>query len=205
MYRALLLNLDGWVKGTQTPLASRYLSITDGTLVEQTESPASVGAPDLSALGFVFNGGYNTLSVNDETVIPSVPSNKFYVVLQPAADAQGNERGGVKMPDIAVPLATFKGFNLRRSGFVEGQQNGLNSSQLAFAVTSSTKRPGDPRKSVQELYGTKAGYVDAVNAAVDELVAEGFILKGIGGVDDAAVYKNRALMQSKQPNFMQLP
>ncbi len=205
MYRALLVNLEGWVKGTRAPLASRYPSVLDGTLAIQTAAPSSVGSPDLSALGLAFPRDTNTLSVNDESVIPSKPSNRFYLVPQPTTDAQGNERAGVKMPDIAVPLATFKGYNLRRSGFVEGQQNSLNSSQLAFALTPASKPAGDPRKSVQELYGTRAAYVSAVNAAVDGLEAEGFILKDFSGIDDIADYKNRALMQSKQPNFMRLP
>ena len=68
-------------------------------------------------------------------------------------------------PDIAVPLATFTGYNLRKQGYVEGQQNGLNSSQLAFATTPASRKSGDPRKSVQELYGSRAAYVDAVNRA----------------------------------------
>ena len=206
MYRALLMNLEGWVKGTATPLDSRYPSVTDGTLAVATPNPASTGRPDLAAAGLRYNGAYNTLSVNDESVSPPVPGARYYVVPQPTTDAQGNERAGVKMPDIAVPLATFAGYNLRKPGYVEGQQNGLNSSQLAFATTPSTRKPGDPRKSVQELYGSKAAYVDAVNRAVDQLVAEGFILKaGTGGVDDPAEYRRRAQMQIRQAGLQQLP
>ena len=109
------------------------------------------------------------------------------------------------MPDIAVPLATFKGYSLRRSGFVAGDQNGLSSSQLAFALLTAEKSPADPRKSDQELYGTRAGYVAAVNAAVDRLVTDRLLLSGVGGVDDAADHKARAQMQSVQPNFSRLP
>jgi hypothetical protein len=169
-------------------------------------NPASTGRPDLAAAGLRYNGGGNALSVNDESVSPPVPGDRYYVVPQPTTDAQGNERAGVKMPDIAVPLATFTGYNLRKPGYVEGQQNGLNSSQLAFATTPTSRKPGDPRKSVQELYGSKAAYVDAVNRAVDQLVAEGFILKaGAGGVDDPAEYRNRAQMQIKQAGLQQFP
>jgi len=206
MYRALFMNLEGWVKGTAKPLDSRYPSVSDGTLAVATPNPASTGRPDLAAAGLPYNGGYNTLSINDESVSPPVPGDRYYVVHQPTTDAQGNERAGVKMPDIAVPLATFTGYNLRKKGFVEGQQNGLNSSQLAFPTTPATRKMGDPRKSLLELYGSKAGYVDAVNRAVDQLVAEGFILQpGAGGVDDPAEYRNRAQMQVKQPGFQQLP
>jgi hypothetical protein len=206
MYRALLTNREGWVKGTAKPLDSHYPSVTDGTLAVATPNPASTGRPDLASAGLRYNGGYNTLSVNDESVSPPVPGDRYYVVPQLTTDAQGNERAGVKMPDIAVPLATFTGYNLRKPGYAAGQQNGLNSSQLAFATTPSTRKPGDLRKSVKELYGSKAAYVDAVNHAVDQLVAEGFILKaGTGGVDDPAEYRNRAQMQMKQAGFQQLP
>ncbi len=205
LFRALLVNLEAWVKGTAAPLDSVYPSLAAGTMAVPGAAPASLGAPDLSAIGLDFNGVYNTLSVNDESVIPSLPSNKFYVVHLPTTDGQSNDRAGVKMPDIAVPLATFKGYSLRRAGFVAGDQNGLSSSQLAFALTTAGKKPGDPRKSVEELYGTRAGYISAVGAAVDKLVADRLLLNGTGGVDDAAAYKNRATMQSLQANFITLP
>ncbi len=205
LYRALLVNLEGWVKGTKAPLPNAFPSVAAGTMAVPTASPASLGAPDLSALGLGFNGGYNTLSVNDESVIPTQPSSRFYVVHLPTSDAQGNDRGGVKMPDIAVPLATFKGYSLRRAGFVAGDQNGLSTSQLAFALLTAGKSPADPRQSDQQLYGTRAGYVSAVDAAVDRLVADGWLLSGTAGVDDAADHKARARMQSVQPNFSRLP
>ena len=110
------------------------------------------------------------------------------------------------MPDIAVPLATFTGYNLRKKGYAEDQQNGLNSSQLAFALTPASRKPGDPRKSVLELYSSKAGYIEAVDRVVTQLVSDGFILKpGVGGIDDASEYRNRAQMQVNQPSFQQLP
>jgi len=206
MFRALLVNLEGWVKGTAQPLDSNFPSLAAGTMAVPGSTAASLGAPSLTAIGLDFNGVYNTLSVNDESVIPSVPSSKLYVVHLPTTDGQSNDRAGVKMPDIAVPLATIKGYSLRRPGFVAGDQNGLASSQLAFALTTAGKQANDPRKSVQELYGTRAAYVAAVNAAVDKLVADRLLLTGaVGGVDDATAYKNRAVMQSLQANFSTLP
>ena len=157
MYRALLVNLEGWVKGQR----GRWRAAIPPSPTARWQSPRRIGKhwpARLVAAGLRYNGGYNTLSVNDESVSPLVPGDRYYVVPQPTTDAQGNERGGVKMPDIAVPLATFTGYNLRKQGYVAGQQNGLNSSQLAFAVTPSTRKTGDPRKSVQELYGSKASY-----------------------------------------------
>ncbi|HSU21969.1 MAG TPA: alpha/beta hydrolase domain-containing protein [Variovorax sp.] len=214
LVRALYLNLEGWVNGTAQPLASVWPSARAATLAVPTASAASLGGPDLSAVSFsgvpgapglAFNGVYNTLSVNDERVIPSVPSTKLYVVQLPTVDAQGNDVAGVKMPDAAVPLATFKGYSLRRAGFVAGDQYGLNGSQLAFAVTDAQRQPGDPRRSVQGLYGSRAGYVDAVDRSVADLVARGLMLDGRFGADDAAAYRARARSQGLQPGFAALP
>jgi hypothetical protein len=190
------VNLEGWIKGTATPLPSYFPKVSDGTMAVATSDPKSVGSPDLGALGLPYNGVYNTLSLNDESVIPSVPSTKFYVVHQPTNDAQGNNRAGAKMPDSLVPLATFVGYSLRRPGFAEGNQNGLSSSQLAFSLLDN---PADPRKSVKALYGGTAGYLSQWNAAVDKLVSDRLMLP-----DDAAMYKNRGVMQSLQPNFAKI-
>ncbi len=201
LYRALLSNLEAWVKGTViTPLASNFPSVAAGTMAVPTTVPSSLSSPDLSTLGLGFNGGYNTLTLNDESVIPTLPSTKSYVVHQPTTDGQGNDKAGVKMPDFATPLATFKGYSLRKTGFVAGDQNSLSSSQLAFALTTSSKKLGDPRQSIQELYVNKAGYVTKAYAAIDALVGDGLML-----ADDAALYKNRVVMQSLQPNFALLP
>jgi hypothetical protein len=214
LVRALYLNLEGWVQGTAQPLPSAWPSVRAGTLAVPTASVASLGGPDLSAVAFTgvagtpglgFNGVYNTLSLNDESVIPSAVSSKLYVVHLPTMDTQGNDVAGVKMPDSSVPLATFKGYSLRRPGFVAGDQYGLNGSQLAFAVTDAQRQPGDPRRSVQGLYGSKAGYVGAVDRSVADLVARGLMLDGRFGADDAASYRARARSQSLQPGFAALP
>jgi hypothetical protein len=196
LYRALIVNLEGWIKGTATPLPSYFPKVSDGTMAVATSDPKSVGSPDLTALGLPYNGVYNTLSLNDESAIPSLPSNRFYVVHQPTNDAQGNNRAGAKMPDSLVPLATFVGYSLRRPGFIEGSQNGLASSQLAFSLLDN---PADTRRSVKSLYGSVSGYLIQWNAAVDKLVADRLLLP-----EDAVLYKNRGVMQSLQPNFAKI-
>ena len=200
LFRSLISNLDGWVRGTAAPLDSSYPKVADGTMAVPTSDPKSLGAPDLSGLGLSFNGVYNTLSVNDESVIPSKTSTQFYTVLLPTSDAQGNDKGGVRMPDLSVPITTSKGYSVRKSGFVFGDQNGLSSSQLAFALLTASKNTADPRQSVQQLYTNKAGYLAQWNAAVDALAAKGLLLP-----DDVTAYKNRGVMQTLQPNFATLP
>ena len=200
LLRALYGNLEGWIKGSATPLASNYPKLADLTLAVPTSSPASISAPDLYVLGLDFNGAYNPLSLNDESVLPSLASTKKYAIHLPVSDTQGNDRAGVKLPDSAVPLATYRGYSLRRAGFMEGRLNGQSTSQLALALNRNQRRSGDSRSTIADLYVSKAAYASAVNSAADSLVASGLLLS-----DDAAMYKNRAVMQSLQPYFSTLP
>lgn len=214
LVRALYLNLEGWAKGTAQPLPSSWPSLAAGTLAVPGSTAASLGGPDLSAVpftgvegtpGLAFNGAHNPLTLDDDSTSPVTPGSKSYVVHLPTLDGQGNEHAGVKMPDAAAPLATFAGYSLRKSGYGAGQQYSLNGSQLAFAVTDAQRLAGDPRQSVQGLYGSRAGYLAAVDAAVDDLVARGLLLDGRFGADDAAQYRNRARAQVLQAGFAALP
>ena len=63
----------------------------------------------------------------------------------------------------------------RRVG--EGDLCDLSGSFFAFAKTTADRAArADPRPSLQERYGDHQGYVDAVTAAADELVANRLLL-----------------------------
>ena len=47
------------------------------------------------------------------TVLPP-KVGKPYANLVAAVDTDGNERAGIRLPDISVPLATYTGWNVRR-------------------------------------------------------------------------------------------
>jgi hypothetical protein len=67
--------------------------------------------------------------------------------------------------------------NLRDAGYAEGELCGLTGSHVPFAETEAERLSnGDPRPSLEARYGDHQGYVDAVQAAVDKLVAERFLL-----------------------------
>ena len=80
----------------------------------------------------------------------------------PAVDGDGNETGGVRLPDIAAPLGTHTGWNLRREGFAPGEL-ALLGSYLPFARTAAERlASGDPRPSLEERYRNHDAYVEAV-------------------------------------------
>ena len=82
--------------------------------------------------------------------------------------SDGNETAGVLLPDIAVPLATYTGWNLRKNPPEEGcDHSGM---YVPFARTKAERlASGDPRLSLEERYPDHGAYVGAVTAAADDL------------------------------------
>src|SRR5512134_3918483 len=96
-------------------------------------------------------------------------------------DEDRNEAAGVRLPDVAVPLATYTGWNVRHE---EMGQGGLMTSgaplfgtTLPFARTRAERQQsGDPRKSMDERYASREDYVKSVRAAAQALVADRYLL-----------------------------
>ena len=100
------------------------------------------------------------------------------VVQVPKRDADGNDVGGVRLPEVDVPLGTHLALNrpLIRACMLIGAWS-------PFAATKAQREAGsDPRPSLAERYGNRDAYVDRVRASARAAVADGFLLP-----DDAAV------------------
>lgn len=105
--RALLPALHAWVTTDTPPPPSAYPTFRDATLV-----PASALAfPALPATASprALTGGpraANPLLARDGAGTP-LP------LLVAQVDADGNERAGLRLPEITVPLGTYTGWNFR--------------------------------------------------------------------------------------------
>jgi Alpha/beta hydrolase domain len=99
-------------------------------------------------------------------------------VLVPQVDADGNEVGGVRLPDIAVPLGTATGWALRsEDAGGAGELCYLDGSYIPFAKTKAERlAKGDKRLSIEERYRTKADYVMRTKYAATALEKSGYIL-----------------------------
>ena len=176
--RALLVALDAWVGEGRAPPPSRVPMLKDGTLmaIDKLVFPA---IPDFAVarLG-------NEIMLFGDWVDPKPDPAKAYRPLVSAVDGDGNEIAGVRLPDIAVPLATYTGWNLYKRPFPEGELCDRDGSYREFASTKAEREVRkDPRPSLAERYGTHAGFAAAVKKAADQLVAERLLLP-----DDAAAY-----------------
>jgi alpha/beta hydrolase family protein len=77
-----------------------------------------------------------------------------------------------------APLGSYLGWNVTAGGFDKGKQCTLSGGYIPFAKTKAERlAAGDPRLSLEERYGSHAGYVATVRAAAEKAVKERFLLQ----------------------------
>lgn len=178
--RALLVALDEWVREDKAPPNSRLPCIADGTLVpaEQVAFPRVPGLVPPSAA--------NDAAPLGDWIDPQPPA-RAWRTLVPQVDADGNERAGVRLPDIAVPRGTFTGWNLYREPYPAGELADRDGTFLEFAESRGQREQrGDARTSLEERYTTSADYARHVRECVEALRRERLLLE-----EDAALYLAR--------------
>ena len=182
--RALLTALDQWVRESIEPPASRVPRIDDGTAVSReslretyTQIPGSAWLSHLpQRLRMDFGPDAKT------GIVRYPPAeNGTYPVLVSAMDEDRNEVAGIRLPDIAVPLATYAGWNVRHDSMGQGglMTSGapLFGTTLVFARTLADRETsGDPRRAIDERYTSKDDYLAKVRAAAQALVSQRCLL-----------------------------
>jgi Alpha/beta hydrolase domain len=169
--RALLSALSEWVDG-KTPPPTRTPRLGDGTLI-----PVSAFKfPDIP--GVAVARRVNEIGVLKDWVKPDMDMSKPYQVRITAVDSDGNETAGIRLPEIAVPLGTYTGWNFYRAPFVEGELCDRDGTYIPFAATAAERAAkGDPRPSLEERYGNHAAYVQKMTRAAAQLVSERMLLQ----------------------------
>ena len=178
--RALFVALDRWVTEDTAPPPSRYPHIADGTLVprESGDWPAIPGfvfpPPQLIPYRLDFGSNWKRGIIDHEP--PKI--GKPFVVRVPAVDDDGNDRAGVRVPELVVPLATHTGWNYRHPSMGAPRHlAGEIGSYIPFARTRAERqKPSDPRLSIKERYPSKETYIGKISAAGVELVRQGYML-----------------------------
>jgi hypothetical protein len=172
--RGLLVALDQWVRQGVEPPASAYPKLSEGTLVRASDvafpaipnvhSPRALPGGTRIANALVAGGGAAG------TPLP---------LLVPEVDADGNERAGVRLPEITVPLATYTGWNFRgaRNGGTD-MLRALAGSYIPFAPTRADRdRMRDPRRSIDERYPSAMEYENRIREAAADLARQRYVLE----------------------------
>jgi hypothetical protein len=179
--KALLLAMDRWTAHGTEPPASRYPRVADNTLVppDRLRFPKVPGVTTSTAVHRAYRADYGPKFVTEGIVSIEPPRiGTAFPILVPQVDADGNGIAGVKMPELAVPLATYTGWNLfnDRSGPTDVLSS-MQGSYIPLARTSAErKRTNDPRPSIEERYRDKDAYVGLVRKSAQGLIDQGFLL-----------------------------
>jgi hypothetical protein len=182
LMRAALTNLDRWVSADVEPPASAVPRLVDGSGVAAESTRATfaripgVRFPDRierpRRLDFGPDVGHGLIyELPPKT---GAPFGSFV----PSIDEDGNDVPGIRAIELAVPLATFTGWNPRHPDQgAPGDLMSMMGSTLPFAATKAAREAsGDPRPSIAERYASRAGYLARVREAAARLVAQRHML-----------------------------
>jgi hypothetical protein len=168
--RALLTDLDRWIRDGVPPPASRVPMRAHGTLV-----PAADAVPT-DIPGLPYRATHTSAAFSDQGVLPPKEMGR-YPVFVPKADADGMAIAGVHMLALAVPRATYTGWNPREQGFGPTALYPLQGAVVPFAPTEAArKETNDPRPSIAARYADDDAYVAAVKKEAARQVAERLLL-----------------------------
>src|SRR5205085_1550844 len=168
--RALLTAMQSWITTGAEPPSSRVPMRAHGTLV-----PAADAVPR-GIPGLPYTAIYTGASYSDQSVFPPREIGR-YPVFVPRADADGMSIAGIRMLPLAVPRASYTGWNPRATGYGAGALFPLQGAVVPFAATAAQREAAhDPRPSLAERYADDAAYVEAVRAAAARMVAERLML-----------------------------
>jgi hypothetical protein len=183
LLRACLVSLDRWVTEGASPPPSRHPRLGDGTAVgPETLTKAFDAIPGAryprrharpQRVDFGADGEMRRVTVAPPRVGAPYGSRVS------AVDGDGNEIAGVILPELAVPLATHTGWNLRHAD-IGGVQQLLvfAGATLPFPRTRAERATsGDPRPSIEERYASRSDYLARVREAAHTLVTDGYLLE----------------------------
>ena len=182
-FRALLADMDAWTRNGTEPPPSKYPSVAAHELVPlasvQFPKIPGIAFPTIMHLAYPSNYGPDFRTKGIATQEPP-EIGQPYPLMVPQVDGDGLDVAGIRMPEIAVPLATYTGWNLRapETGAPKmlATQTG---SFIPFARTKAERmKTGDPRLSIEERYASKDDYLKKFEAAAKSLADQRYLLPG---------------------------
>jgi hypothetical protein len=178
-WRAMIANLDAWVRAGVAPPPSNPPTLRAATLVPLARwtfpSIPGVHPPHEATVAWRLDFGPGWPGrIDFEPPKVGAP----FPVFVPQVDADGNDLAGVHDPELAVPVATYTGWNLRNPAIgAPGSRVAFLGSFLPFARTAEARqRSGDPRPSLAERYAGKDDYLARYRKAAEELVRQRWLL-----------------------------
>jgi hypothetical protein len=181
LWRAMITNLDAWVARAVEPPPSVYPKLSDGTLVAlgRMRFPYIVSTNLPRDANQAYHVDYGP-EFKSKGIVASEPPlvGRPFPIFVPNPDPDGQDTGGIMLPELAVPLATYTGWNLRAPQIgAPTQRVSFIGSYLPLAKTRAERASsGDPRLSIQERYSDKEQYLQLYRKAAERLIEQRFLL-----------------------------
>ena len=179
--RALLAALEAWIKDGMAPPDSAYPHIADGQLTDLPglKFPAIEGVTTPQHPRVARRLDFGPEFESHGVILQEPPKVAgAFPTLVPQVDADGIDLGGIRLPEVSVPLATLTGWNLRApERGAPGEIAEFYGSTFPLAKTKETRAAThDPRLSIAERYASREEYLKRVNAAADGLIRQRFVM-----------------------------
>ena len=181
----LLVAMHDWTRGAGEPPNNRVPRVDDKTLVPFETVRSAF--PRIPGVGFP-RDVHQALRLDfgpewPRGIIANHPPKvgPAFVSLVPAVDSDGNDRGGIRIPQLEVPVATYTPWNLRDPAIgAPTERQSFLGAYFPFARTrAERRRTRDPRLSLEERYPTFEDYRGRYTAAAIRLVDQGFCSRAI--------------------------
>jgi len=179
-WRSMIANMDAWVRSNTLPPASAYPKISDGTLVplHDYNFPAIPGVNRAHEANAAYRIDFGPKWQEGILSLQPPKVGEAFPVLVPQVDTDGNERDGIRLPEITIPLATYASWNLRDPSIgASDQRVAFEVSDIPFPKTTEGRQTtGDPRRSIAERYSSREDYFVRYSKALDNLIQQRWIL-----------------------------
>jgi hypothetical protein len=179
--RALLVAMNAWTRDNKQPPPSQYPRIAEDRLVAsgalQFPKIPGVVVPTRVEKAYHVDYGPDFRTKGIISVEPPKVGSAFALLL-PQVDRDGNETSGIRMPEVAVPLATYAGWNMRSPEIgAPEEMYSMVGSWIPFPKTKAEREQRhDPRPAIDERYATRRQYLEEVGAAARKLAETGYLL-----------------------------
>lgn len=156
--RALLIAFHEWLKDGKEPPASAFPTLAASQLAPpgQLQYPGRIHPPASPRVAHV---------LDFSTEPPK--SGAAYPLLVPKVDKDGNEVGGVRMPELDVPLGAYAGWNLRAAS--------IGSPDQMIAFIGSFFQFDAPE--IKKRYPSKDAYLASFRKAAEQLAEKRYALR----------------------------
>jgi len=206
LMRAAITNLLAWIADDVEPPPNAIPRTSDGSamsreaVLDSLEAIEGLARPVPSVLSTIRPLDLGPGEPDGIGTYPAQPVGAAYPCLVSAVDESGNEIAGIRLPEVAVPVATNTGWNPRHptTGGL-GQILDYVGSTLPLARDRDTRTvASDPRLSIAERYIDEDDYRFRLRQQAELLLADRYLLaEDIATCESIALQRYRAFVESK--------